>query len=79
MDYRDLYLGFYRDYYRDPFPQSLQSTREIARPWGFISHAVEGLGKYLHWALKSKNMTYRGLFGAFLSLLSVPAKSFESR
>ena len=29
MDYRDYYLGFYSDYYRDPFPHSLLSTREI--------------------------------------------------
>ena len=29
LDYRDYYLGLYRDYYRDPFPHSLLSTREI--------------------------------------------------
>ena len=29
MDYRDYYSGFYRDYYRDPFPHSLLSTREL--------------------------------------------------
>ena len=29
MDYGDYYWGFYRDYYRDPFPHSLQSTRQL--------------------------------------------------
>ena len=28
MDYGDYYWG-YRDYYRDPFPHSLLSTRQI--------------------------------------------------
>ena len=28
MDYGDYYWGLYRDYYRDPFPQSLLSTRQ---------------------------------------------------
>ena len=29
MDYREYYKGVYRDSYRDPFPHSLLSTREI--------------------------------------------------
>ena len=29
MDYRDYDQGLYRYYYRDPFPHSLLSTREI--------------------------------------------------
>ena len=29
MDYRDYYWGLYRGYYRDPFPNSLLSTREF--------------------------------------------------
>ena len=34
MDYGGDYLGLYSDYYRDPFPQSLLSTREISKlPW----------------------------------------------
>ena len=28
MDYGDHYWGLYRDYYRDPFPHSLLSTRK---------------------------------------------------
>ena len=28
MGYGDHYWGLYRDYYRDPFPHSLLSTRE---------------------------------------------------
>ena len=28
MDYEDYYWGLYGDYYRDPFPQSLLSTRQ---------------------------------------------------
>ena len=28
MDYGDEYWGFYREYYRDPFPHSLPSTRQ---------------------------------------------------
>ena len=28
MDYGDDYWGLYRDYYRDPFPYSLLSTRQ---------------------------------------------------
>ena len=28
MDCGDYYGGLYRDYYRDPFPHSLLSTRE---------------------------------------------------
>ena len=32
MDYRDYYMGLYKDYYRDPFPHSLLSTREIRHP-----------------------------------------------
>ena len=28
MDYGDYYWGLYRDYYRDPFPHSLLSTRQ---------------------------------------------------
>ena len=31
MDYRDYYWGFCRDYYRDPFPNSLLSTREAKK------------------------------------------------
>ena len=31
MDYGDYYCGFYRDYYRDPFPHSLLSTRQCLR------------------------------------------------
>ena len=40
MDYRDHYLGLYRDYHRDPFPHSLLSTRESLSwfsVWGFGS------------------------------------------
>ena len=29
MDYGDNYWGLYRDYYRDPFPHSLLSTRQL--------------------------------------------------
>ena len=29
MNYGDYYWGLYRDYYRDPFPHSLLSTREL--------------------------------------------------
>ena len=29
MDYGDCYWGIYRDYYRDPSPHSLLSTREL--------------------------------------------------
>ena len=29
MDYGDYYWGLYRDYYRDPFPHSLLSTRQF--------------------------------------------------
>ena len=29
MDYGDYYWGFYRDYYGDPFPHSLLSTRKL--------------------------------------------------
>ena len=29
MDYRDYYWGLHRGYYRDPFPHSLLSTREM--------------------------------------------------
>ena len=32
MDYRDYHLGLYREYYRDPFPHSLLSTREFKVP-----------------------------------------------
>ena len=32
MDSRDYYSGLYRDYYRDPFPHSLLSTRETRVP-----------------------------------------------
>ena len=32
MDYGDNYWGLYRDYYRDPFPHSLLSTREYWNP-----------------------------------------------
>ena len=33
MDYGDYYWGLYGDYYRDPFPDSLLSTREkISKP-----------------------------------------------
>ena len=32
MDYRDYYMRFYKDYYRDPFPHSLLSTRKIRHP-----------------------------------------------
>ena len=28
MDYGDYFGGLYRDYYRDPFPHSLLSTRQ---------------------------------------------------
>ena len=31
MDYGDYYWGLYRGYYRDPFPHSLLSTREIGK------------------------------------------------
>ena len=30
MDYGDYYWGVYRDYYRDPFPLSLLSSRQIS-------------------------------------------------
>ena len=30
MDYGDYSWGLHRDYYRDPFPHSLLSTREFA-------------------------------------------------
>ena len=30
MDYGDYYWGLYRDYYRDPFPHCLLSTRELS-------------------------------------------------
>ena len=29
MDYGDYYGGLYRDYYRDPLPHSLLSTKEF--------------------------------------------------
>ena len=29
MDYGDYYWGLYRGYYRDPFPHSLLSTRQL--------------------------------------------------
>ena len=29
MEYGDNYWGIYRNYYRDPFPHSLLSTRQI--------------------------------------------------
>ena len=29
MDYGDYYWGLYRDYYRDPFPLSLRSARQM--------------------------------------------------
>ena len=32
MDYGDYYWGLYRGYYRDPFPHSLLSTRELFKP-----------------------------------------------
>ena len=33
MDYGDSYWGFYRDYYRDPFPHSLLSTTQAFLAW----------------------------------------------
>ena len=30
-DFRDYYLGLYKDYYRDPFPHSLLSTKSSPR------------------------------------------------
>ena len=30
MDYGDYCWGLYRDYYRDPFPHSLLSTRQLS-------------------------------------------------
>ena len=30
MDYGDYYWGLYRGYYKDPFPDSLRSTRQFA-------------------------------------------------
>ena len=42
MDYGDVYWGLYRDYYRDPFPHSLLSTRQILMSqFQFTVHAAE--------------------------------------
>ena len=35
MDYRDYCWGLYRDYYRDPFPNTLLSTTK-SRLWGWL-------------------------------------------
>ena len=52
MDYGDYYWGLYRDYYRDPFPHSLLSTREdLGVLWGLfpgglrIPHVLAGFSK----------------------------------
>ena len=37
MDIGDCYGGLYRDYYRDPFPHSLLSTRQKSMGFGFKS------------------------------------------
>ena len=37
MDYGDYYWGLYRDYYRDPFPHSLLSTRQFGGFAGYSS------------------------------------------
>ena len=42
MDYGDHYRGFSRDYYRDPFPHSLLSTRQ-----SFLSRVFVGRNKAL--------------------------------
>ena len=49
MDYGDYYWGEYRDYYRDPFPHSLLSTRGFlmirdfrALPSAFLHALVNG-------------------------------------
>ena len=39
MVYGDYYWGFYGDYYRDPFPHSLLSTRQ---DWRAINHDPRG-------------------------------------
>ena len=36
MDYGDYCWGLYRDYYRDPFPHSLLSTRQEMRVLGIL-------------------------------------------
>ena len=43
MDYGDYYSGLYRDYYRDPFPHSLLSTRQ-RNPGAFLLEDAFHLG-----------------------------------
>ena len=43
MDYGDYYWGLYRDYYTDPFPHSLLSTRQSTGSL-YIWALIIGLG-----------------------------------
>ena len=47
MDNRDYYEGLCRDYYRDPFPHSLLSARELL--WEGVSPALGPCGLVQHW------------------------------
>ena len=41
MGYRDYYQGLYRDHYRDPFPHSLLSTRELCKHQPIVKYPRE--------------------------------------
>ena len=54
MDYGDYCWGLYRDYYWDPFPHSLLSTREISGGWPELGcSGTQGCGgwaeRHWHW------------------------------
>ena len=66
MGYGDDYWGLYRDYYRDPFPHSLLSTREfgLVRVWGFRVQGFRELGCSSAVALSSGGFRVTLLKGA---------------
>ena len=46
MDYGGYYWGVYRGYYKDPFPHSLLSTRQIKLLQGFHKGSIRAWWHY---------------------------------
>ena len=44
MGYGDCYWGLYRGYYRDPFPHSLRSTRQLKSAGLGLGFGTEDIG-----------------------------------
>ena len=58
MDYGDYYWGLYRDYYRDPFPHSLLSTRKL-RGSTFANQSPNTTSKALKLRLRVRALGFR--------------------